>query len=95
MICFKIGADDAEYLEKEFSPTFTREDLINISNYKAYVKLSIDNSSCKPFSISAIYDPDQGNKDLAEAIKVLSRLKYGRDKKFVDLEVTARVVSQK
>ena len=91
MVSFKVGAEDAEYLAKEFTPTFTEEDLINISNYKAYTKLSINNSNSTPFNLSIPYDPDPGDKKEAEAIKALSRLKYGRDKKFVEAETTTRV----
>ena len=38
IIAFRVGPDDAEFLEKQFTPTFTKNDLINIDNYNAYAK---------------------------------------------------------
>ncbi|MFH0821098.1 MAG: DUF87 domain-containing protein, partial [Candidatus Peregrinibacteria bacterium] len=45
MMCFKIGAQDAEYMAKEFAPVFSEQDLINIANFQAYIKLNIDNAT--------------------------------------------------
>ena len=36
MITFRIGADDAEFLEKEFSPEFFIEDMVNLPKQKYY-----------------------------------------------------------
>ena len=37
MCSFKVGADDAEYLAKEYAPTLSEQDILSIANYKAYV----------------------------------------------------------
>lgn len=50
MITFRVGAYDAEVLEKEFAPTFTAEDLVNLGSYQIYLKLMIDGISSQPFS---------------------------------------------
>jgi len=50
IICFRIGARDAQMLEMEFTPTFTVEDLINLPRYSIYIKLLIDGTTSKPFS---------------------------------------------
>ena len=50
MITFRVGAFDAEVLEKEFAPTFTAEDLVNLGKYQIYLKLMIDEVSSHPFS---------------------------------------------
>ena len=42
---FRVGAEDAEFLEKEFSPEFTAEDLVNLSKYNIYLKLMIDQTN--------------------------------------------------
>ncbi len=91
MMCFKIGAQDAEYMAKEFSPVFSEQDLINIANYQAYIKLNIDNSTSRAFSMSTVYDPSKGDVEAAEAFKQLSRLKYAREKSFVEREIFRRV----
>ncbi len=92
MMCYKIGAQDAEHMAKEMAPVFSDQDLINIDKYKAVMKLSIDTQPSRPFSIIPV-NPylEEGDKDAAEAYKQLSRLKYGRDRDFVDREVLRRI----
>ena len=91
MLTFKIGAQDAEYMAKEFSPVFSEQDLINIANYQAYLKLNINNATSRPFSMATVYDPDKGDLEAAEAFKQLSRLKFAREKDFVEREIFRRV----
>jgi len=50
IVCFRVGAEDAEFLEKEFSPYFEKEDLVNLDKYEMYVKLMIDGVTSDPFS---------------------------------------------
>ncbi|MFH1012143.1 MAG: type IV secretory system conjugative DNA transfer family protein [Candidatus Peregrinibacteria bacterium] len=90
MLSFKIGAEDAEYMAKEYAPELSEQDIIGISNYKAYIKLNINNTTSRPFSIETIWDP-QGTDKMAEVIKKYSRMKYGRKKVFVDQEIEARI----
>lgn len=91
MMCFKIGAQDAEYMAKEFAPVFSEQDLINIANYQAYIKLNIDNATSRAFSMATVYDPDKGDVQASEAYKQLSRLKFAREKSFVEREIFRRV----
>lgn len=91
MMSFKVGADDGEYLAKEYSPTLSQQDIIGIANYKAYVKLNINNTTSRPFSMETIYDMKDANQKIAEIIKKYSRLKYGRKKIFVDQEIEGRL----
>ena len=91
MMSFKVGAEDGEYLEKEYAPDLSQQDIIGIANYKAYVKLNIDNTSSRPFSMETLYDPSLKNPKIAEIIKKYSRMKYGRKKEFVDAEIEARM----
>ena len=93
MMCYKIGATDAEFMAKEMAPTFTDQDLINVDSFKGSMKLSIDGKPSIPFSIS-VEKPwldKSGDKKVGEAIKQLSRLKYGRDREFVEREITRRI----
>lgn len=50
IISFRVGADDAEFLEREFEPCFTANDLVNLAKYNAYLKLMIDGLASEPFS---------------------------------------------
>ncbi len=90
MMSFKIGADDAEYMAKEYAPLLSEQDVLSIANYSAYIKLNIDNATSRPFSIQTIWDP-QGSDKMAEVLKKYSRMKYGRKKMFVDQEIEARL----
>lgn len=92
IMAYKIGAQDAEYMAKEMAPVFSDQDLINIDKYKAVMKLSIDTQPSKPFSIIPVNPyTEEGDYEAAEAYKQLSRLKYGRDKEFVEREIFRRL----
>ena len=91
MLSFKIGSADAEFLIKEFAPVFNEFDLINIDKGTACLKLLVDNSATRPFSIKTIW-PLLGvqRKEMVDKIKTLSRLKFGQDRRLVELEISRR-----
>jgi len=92
MMCYKIGAQDSEQMAKEMAPVFSDQDLVNIDKYKAVMKLSIDTQPSRPFSIIPVNPyQEEGDKEAAEAYKQLSRLKYGRDREFVEREILRRI----
>jgi hypothetical protein len=91
MMSFKIGAEDAEYLAKEYAPVLSEQDIISIANYKAYIKLNINNTTSRVFSIETIWDETGKNQKIADIVKKYSRLKYGRKREFVDQEIEARL----
>ncbi len=92
MMCYKIGAQDSEDMAKEMAPVFSDQDLVNIDKFKAVMKLSIDTQPSRPFSIVPINPyTETGDKQAAEAYKQLSRLKYGRDRDFVEREILRRI----
>jgi len=91
MMSFKVGAPDAEFLEKEYQPVLWMWDITGIANYKAYVKLNIDNATTRPFSMNAIYTKDYANDKIVPILKEYSAKKYGRKRKFVDAEIWARL----
>ena len=89
---FKIGSEDAEVLAKEFSPVFNQYDLINIEAYTAYVKLLIDNTASRPFSMRTIWPlPGIDRPEISAKIKTLSKLKYGRDRSLIEAEINKRL----
>lgn len=92
MMCYKIGATDAEYMAKEMAPVFSPQDLINMDKFKGVMKLSIDGQPSTAFSISVPLPwLEKGDAKVGEAVKQLSRLKFGRDREFVDREITRRI----
>jgi DNA helicase HerA-like ATPase len=54
LISFRVGAEDAPILAKEFQPEFDVRDLLNLPNHSIYLKLMIDGTPSVPFSATAI-----------------------------------------
>lgn len=52
--CMRVGAEDAAFMETEFMPTFTPEDLVNLPKYQMYLKLMVDGVSTAPFSATTL-----------------------------------------
>jgi hypothetical protein len=50
LISFRLGAEDAAYLAREFQPAFDTVDLLNLPNRHFYLKLMIDGTPSRPFS---------------------------------------------
>lgn len=94
MIVFKIGSEDAETLVKEFEPVFNEFDLINIEKYTAYVKLLIDNTASRAFSM-ATYPLAEGDAAVASKIKDMSRMKYGQERRMVEAGIQRRAVEER
>lgn len=77
---FRVGIDDAEYLETQFEPTFTKQDLVNLPVGNAYMRLLVKGQPSPPFSLFIDWnDLTSVPRDpaLAQEIRELSRLKYG------------------
>ncbi len=89
MASFRVGPEDAEFLEKQFAPIFTVNDLVNVDNYNCFIRLLINNESTKPFNMKT-NPPTSGDQETANHLKELSRLKYGRDAKIVNREIMER-----
>ncbi len=87
MIVFRVGATDAEVLEKEFSPEFTMEDLVNLGFTQIYLKLMIDGLTSPPFSavtLPPIPHPDISYvKDIIDA----SRQQFARPREAVEQDI--------
>lgn len=92
IMSYKIGPEDAEFLAKQFAPAFSDQDLINMDKFKGVAKLAIDGQPSTPFSLTPI-NPylETGNPKLAKAYREISRLKYGREREFVEKEINFRI----
>jgi len=87
---FRVGPEDAEFLEKQFAPVFTANDIVNVDNYQCFVRLLMNNELTKPFNMKT-YPPTHGDQEVANALKELSRLRYGRDATIVNREIMTRM----
>ncbi|MBI2013437.1 MAG: DUF87 domain-containing protein [Candidatus Colwellbacteria bacterium] len=90
ILSFRVGAEDAETLAKQFAPVFNESDLINIDNFNLYAKLLSGGKTTRPFSM-AVYRPQEGNSAVYTEVKRLSLSRYGRPKTEVDSEILARL----
>ncbi len=94
IVAFRVGVTDANYLQHEFTPTFAEDDLLNVERYHAYIKTTVHNEPVPPFSMDLTKDlvkqKAAENPRVAEIIKEMSRLKYGRDEKIVETEMARR-----
>ncbi len=85
---FRIGAEDAEFLEREFSPQFTAEDLVNLPKYNIYLKLMIDGVAGHPFSAETLPPPIPLEESNKEKIIKASRERYGIKKEIVEDKIS-------
>ena len=90
MVALRVGPEDAEFLEKQFAPVFTKHDLMSIDNYQCIVRLLMNSELTKPFNIKTLRSAS-GDREIAQAFKELSRLRYGRDATIVNREILGRV----
>ncbi|KUK82511.1 MAG: hypothetical protein XD98_0568, partial [Microgenomates bacterium 39_6] len=94
LISFRVGVADASYLQHEFQPDFSENDLLNIERFNAYVKTIVNNEPVPPFSLDLTKDMTKEKilekPELAKNIVELSRLKYGKDKAVVEAQITRR-----
>lgn len=94
IVSFRVGVTDANYLQHEFAPVFGEDDLLNVERYHAYCKTIVNNEPVQPFSMDMSKDMAKQkameNERVAEIIKEMSRLKYGRDEKLVEAEIARR-----
>ncbi len=86
MICFRVGPLDAEFLEKQFAPEFSKYDLMNLDNFNFVCRLMIENQISSPFRAKTTI-PKKGNLEMVPLIKKLSKLKYTRPKGEVEKEI--------
>jgi hypothetical protein len=86
---FRIGAEDAENLEKQFEPGFSRFDLVNLDNFTMIIKMMINNKVSTPFKMNTL-PPPKGKPEIVDAIKKISKLKYSRAKDIVEQEISQR-----
>jgi GTPase SAR1 family protein len=83
---FRVSSEDAEYLEKQFAPTFSAKDLMSIDNLNCYMKMLASGRPVKPFNLFIPFPP-RGDNALIDKVKELSYLKYGRDRELVESEI--------
>ncbi|HEU4677510.1 MAG TPA: DUF87 domain-containing protein [Candidatus Paceibacterota bacterium] len=92
LAAFRVGPEDAEFLEKQFSPTFTAQDLMNVENRNAYVRILSNGMPTPPFSIRTLPPRETNHEYAAEMIRY-SHAQNGRPREEVEREIRERFLS--
>lgn len=87
IICFRVGAEDAEFLEKEFYPEFNINDLVNLPKTHIYLRLMIDGVSSRPFSAETLPPFELPKISHKEKIINVSRERYCNNKTEVEEKI--------
>lgn len=87
IITFRIGAEDAELLEKEFAPEFSANDIVNLAKWKIYLKLMIDGVASRPFSADTLSPFPKLTRDYRQEILEHSRETYAFPREEVEKEI--------
>jgi len=94
LVSFRVGVNDANYLQHEYQPVFSETDLINVERFNAYIKTIVNNEPVQPFSLDLTKDMSKAKEarsiKMAEMVKQLSRLKYARDVNVIEAEIMNR-----
>lgn len=89
MIIYRVSPENAAVFERQLAPTFTPDDVLKLQNFNAYAKILVGGVPEKPFNLK-IPPPPKGNNEIADKVKQLSYLKYGRPREEVEAEIMAR-----
>lgn len=77
IMSFRIGTEDADVLEKQFAPVFTKTDLVNIPNYNVYLKLLINGYISDPFNVKT-FAPGVSDSMVCQKLIEASSQKFGK-----------------
>jgi uncharacterized membrane protein YgcG len=89
MITFRVGAFDAEVLEKEYAPQFTAEDLVNLGFAQIYLKLMINGVSSQPFSATTLPPIKEPEVSLRQEVIDTSRAQFAIKRGLVEEAVNS------
>ncbi len=90
VVSYRVGVEDAEFLEKQFDPVFKQYDLVNLERFTAAVRLLVDGTPTRPFSLKISPPPAGGDSQRREEIRELSRQKYGRSREIIEEQILER-----
>jgi hypothetical protein len=88
MAVFRVGAEDAKFLETQFAPRFVQKDLMSVENYNFYLKMLDGGVPVDPFSVQ-LAPPQKFDMERVDKIKQLSYLKFGKRREEVEAEIMA------
>lgn len=87
----RVGIDDAEILQKAFTPTFTAEDLTKTPNYNSITTVLVNGFPSAPFTMKLLPPIGRSNSEIREGLRKYSASKYGRPRAIVEDEIRKRL----
>jgi type IV secretory pathway TraG/TraD family ATPase VirD4 len=87
IVVFRVGAKDAEFLEKEFSPECTANDFVNLPKYQIYVRLLIDGIASRPFAAQTLPPFEKPPVSYKDKIIRISAERYGTKREKVEKKI--------
>jgi hypothetical protein len=93
LVAFRVGTEDAQFLEHQFTPVFTAKDIMNTPNFNALVRILANGIPTKPFSV-AMRPPIQSDPALVQQLIDYSLSHYGRPRAEIEAEISARYVRE-
>lgn len=79
LVLFRIGAEDARIVGREFEPEFEPEDLTRLSAHQLAIRLSVDGLTTAPFTAETLPPfGDDAREGHAALIRRVSQERYGR-----------------
>lgn len=86
LLVMRVGAEDATFMEQEFAPVFTPEDLVNLPKFQMYLKLMVDGVSTQPFSASTL-PPIETRTNSEEKVIAVSRERYAEHRSIMEEKI--------
>ena len=89
IVSFRVGTEDAQFLEQQFAPVFSAKDIMNVPNYNAILRILANGVPTKPFSMATM-PPITSDPARVQAMIEESSRRNGRPRAEVEAEISAR-----
>lgn len=86
-ISFRVGAEDARYLQHHFHPTFAKQDLMQLPNHHIYVRLMVDGMTSAPFRAKTLPPVQAMNRNIRDTIVEHTRNKYAVHREHIETHI--------
>ncbi len=93
LLAFRVGAEDAEYLAREFAP-FSVDELTNLERHHVCAKVSRDGVTSTPFA-ARTYSPLPVAQSSRDQIIRVSRERYARPRNVVERTIAQSLLSER
>ena len=88
-INFRVGAVDAEHLEKGFGEKFLMQDIVGLSRFQIYLILMIDGVGSQPFSATTLAPIELPARSYREEVINSSRRLYAGNRQKIEADIVA------